>query len=327
MSKNILKLSNISKSFNGNKVLDNLNLEINEGEIFGIIGVSGSGKTTLLNTMIGFLSPDDGEVLFRLFHLLEYKNAEENFRSVIKQSIEAKKTFGYATQKPSFYPNLSVYENLDYFGSLYGMTQDSIKSNIKTLLALMSLSEWKNILAKNLSGGMQRRLDIACALIHDPKILMLDEPTSDLDPHLSKQIWELIREINRKGTTIVLSSHHLSELELYCTRVGILDQGKFLTVGTPFDVKDNFSKNEEIHLMTLSGNYDEIIKRLKDKDVIEMINKGSELVIKTEKPEKVLHRVLHIIEELNENLIDANIRKPTLDDIFEYLAKEKEKKK
>lgn len=327
MSKNIVKLVNLSKNFMGNKVLDNLNLDINEGEIFGIIGVSGSGKTTLLNTMIGFISPDDGEVLFRLFHLLEYKGTDENFRSVIRNSIDAKKTFGYATQKPSFYPQLTVNENLDYFGSMYGLSKDSRKSNIKTLLALMNLTEWKDSLAKNLSGGMSRRLDIACALVHDPKILLLDEPTSDLDPHLAKQIWELIREINRKGTTIILSSHHLSELELYCTRVGILDQGKFLTVGTPFDVKDNFSKNEEIHLMTLSGNYDEIIKKLKEKDIIEMINKGSELVIKTEKPEKVLHRALHVIEELNESLIDANIRKPTLDDIFEFIAKQKENKK
>lgn len=324
----VIKAKGVSKVFDRKIILDNVDMEINAGEIFGIIGASGSGKTTLLNIIIGFLKPEAGDVEFRNEHLLEHKDSN-SFRSVFKYNDDLKKIIGMASQVPSFYTNLTVKENLEYFGTLYGLNKDTLKSNTTTLINLMDLQGSENSLAKNLSGGMQRRLDMACALIHDPKILILDEPTADLDPLLRNHIWRLVRKINKRGTTILLSSHHLSELETLCSRIAILKEGKVLAVGTPNEIKDRFSKHEEIHLETFPGNYHQI-SDFKDKDVIREIakieDKGTKLVIYTSKPEIVLGELIRKLDQHKETIVDLKVTKPTLDEIF-IMITESEKDK
>jgi ABC-2 type transport system ATP-binding protein len=302
-------------------VLDHINLDIFSGEIFGIIGASGSGKTTLLSTLIGFLKTDSGDVLFKQEHLLDFYDSQEPFRSVFKKQNDVKRIFGFASQSPSFYSKLTVAENLDYFGTLYGLSKIDRQTNSRTLINLMGLTAAKDSLSENLSGGMQKRLDIACALVHDPKVLILDEPTADLDPFLRKHFWKLIKKINKKGTTIILASHNLNELEVLCNRVGILHQSRVASVGTPDQLKDQYSKDEEIHLETFPGNYDMIKDSIKHKNISKMENKGTELVIYTSQAEQVLHEILHIIEKHKESLIDVRLSKPSLDEVFLSLAK------
>ena len=321
MSNPIIKFENISKSYGKSRVLENINLDINSGEIFGVIGASGSGKTTLLSSMIGFVIVDKGDIKFKSEQLLAFQDPKETFRSIYSRQKSVKKMFGFASQSPSFYSKLTVYENLDYFGSLYGLPRDSRMSNINTLLNLMELKNKQDMLALNLSGGMQRRLDIACALMHDPKILILDEPTADLDPFLRRHILKLIKKINKKGTTIILSSHNLAELEVICSRIGILHDKNFLTVGSPDQIKRKFSNSEEIHIETFPGNYDALSKKLVDKNIISVKNLGTELVIYTSNPEMVLHKALHVIETSKESLIDVRLSKPSLDEVFLSLAK------
>jgi len=318
MSTPIFKVKGVSKVFDRRVVLDNIDLEINAGEIFGIIGASGSGKSTLLSILIGFLKPETGEVSFRTEHLLEHKDSHI-FRSVFKYTDELKKVVGMAAQNPSFYTTLTVKENLNYFGTLYSLTPDTLKSNVTTLINLMDLQGSENRQAKNLSGGMQRRLDMACSLIHDPRILILDEPTADLDPLLRNHIWRLVRKINKRGTTIILASHHLSELELLCSRIAILKEGKVLAIGTPNELKQRFSQHEEIHLETFPGNYDQIsnIKNAEAlKEIARIEDKGTKLVIYTSKPEVVLNALMKKLEELKETIVDLKVTRPTLDEIF-----------
>ncbi|MBR9675901.1 ABC transporter ATP-binding protein [Candidatus Woesearchaeota archaeon] len=326
MSNVILRFKDVAKQYGNNLVLDHVNLDIFAGEIFGIIGASGSGKTTLLSSMIGFLKIDSGDILFKEEHLLDFYDNQQPFRSVFKKQNEVKRIFGFASQEPSFYTKLTVYENLDYFGSLYGLSKPDRRTNIITLLNLMGLVTAKDVLADHLSGGMQKRLDIACALIHDPKVLILDEPTADLDPFLRKHFWKLIKKINKKGTTIVLASHNLQELETLCNRISILHQSKIVSVGTPDQLKDKYSKDEEIHLETFPGNYKKLIGSLQHKNITKMENKGTELVIYTSQAEKVLHELLHLIEKNNESLIDVRLSKPSLDEVFLSLAKKSRKK-
>ena len=332
MSAPIFKVNKVSKVFDRRVILDDIDLEINAGEIFGIIGASGSGKTTLLNILIGFIKPETGDVLFRDDHLLDHKDSRA-FKSVLSHSDELKKIVGMASQTPSFYNTLTVRENLDYFGSLYGLSVSSLKSNTETLIHLMDLQGSESRQAKNLSGGMQRRLDMGCSLMHDPKILILDEPTADLDPLLRNHIWRLVRKINKRGTTIVLASHHLSELELLCTRIAILKEGKVLAVGTPNEIKERFAKHEEIHLETFPGNYN-LISNIKDKDVLKEIarieDKGTKLVIYTSKPEIVLGEIIKKLDEHKETIVDLKVTKPTLDEIFIMITeseKDKEEEK
>ncbi|RJQ17278.1 ABC transporter ATP-binding protein [Candidatus Woesearchaeota archaeon] len=324
MAHTVFKVNNITKVFGKHVVLKDLTFDINAGEIFGIIGTSGSGKTTLLNTIIGFLRPEIGNILFREEHLLNFKD-EDAFVSVSEKPFDLKRIIGFAAQTPSFYGELTALENLEYFGTLHGLSYDALRTNINTLLKLMELEEFKNTKSKNLSGGMARRLDIACALVHDPKVLILDEPTADLDPILRNHIWKLIQKINNKGTTIILSSHLLNEIELLCHRIAILHEGTIIDIGTMEEIKNKFSKNEEIHIETYPGNYKELAK-LADADIARIENKGHELVIYTKKPSKVLKLMLSKIETMNEKIIDLKVNKPSLDDVFMSLAKKKEEK-
>jgi len=327
MSNIVLKIVDLTKKFGKKTILNKVNLDIRSGEIFGIIGLSGSGKTTLLNTIIGFLQPEGGDILFKLEHLLEYNDDKISYRSVFKNVNDIKKSFGFAAQTPSFYHKLSSVENLQYFGNLYNLSNDIRNTNSEILLQLMGLHDSRKLPAKHLSGGMQKRLDIACALIHDPKVLILDEPTADLDPILRKQMWYLIKQINEKGTTIVLSSHFLDELEQLCDRVGILYDSKIIRAGTPNEIKNFYSKEEEIKLETSPGRYNKIINALK-KDTKQLAIKrmaieDNKLIIYTQKAELSLHEVLHILEEMDEILIDVVVEKPTLQEVLERLIESK----
>lgn len=330
MGDDILKIQDVTKKFGHKTILNKVNLNIRSGEIFGIIGLSGSGKTTLLNTIIGFLNPDSGDVLFKLEHLLNYKDDSLSYRSVYKNINDIKRSFGFAAQSPSFYRKLTSMENLSYFGDLYNLSNDVKKTNSDILLQLMGIYDARNLQSSNMSGGMQKRLDIACALIHDPKLLILDEPTADLDPILRKQMWYLIKQINEKGTTIILSSHFLDELELLCDRVGILYKGQIIKAGTPNEIKNFYSKEEEIKLETSPGKYNKIInalkKETKELSIKRMAIEDNKLIIYTQKAERSLHQVLHILEDLDEILIDVIVEKPTLQEVLERLISKKDEK-
>ena len=186
----LIEVKGVTKNFEDKRILNDVSLSINENEILGIIGQSGAGKTVLMKIIIGFYKPDKGKVLY----------STKGLKSNIK---EIKKKVGFASQHHSIYPDLSVKENLRYFGNLYGMKRKEIKNRIPEVLKLVELSGYKNKLAIKMSGGMNRRLDIACALMHSPKILILDEPVSGLDPVLRKHMTKLIQKIRQEGTTII----------------------------------------------------------------------------------------------------------------------------
>jgi ABC-2 type transport system ATP-binding protein len=316
MKSPILKLENIRKEFSGNVVLDGINIEIYSGEILGIIGSSGSGKTTFLNTLIGFLPPDSGEIYF-------YEGDTEKLekKSIFENHDMLKKKFGFASQVPSFYSKLTVFENLDYFGSLYNLSKEARLHNINTLLDLVELSAARDVISENLSGGMQRRLDIACSLIHNPDILILDEPTSDLDPMLGRHIWSIIQRINKRGTTIIVASHNFPEIEANCTRIGIIAKGKMIHLGSLHELTSTLSKGQEIHVETYPGNYEKILKLINDPLIIGKENRGNELIIHTSKPDKVLTKLLNVLFQAEESLMDLRISRLNLGDVFTKVSR------
>lgn len=318
MKEDLLIVEGLTKTFGSKKILSDVNLTIKEGEIHGIIGSSGSGKTTLLNAIIGFVKPEAGSVKFRQRNLVAGTSfGDDVFADVFRKQRQFKQTYGFASQEPSFYEKLTVIENLKYFGSLYDLTKESLNSNIRTLLKLMDLENSSNQLAKNLSGGMERRLDIACSMIHNPDILILDEPTADLDPVLRKNIWDLIREINKRGTTIILSSHHLNELEDLCSRITIIKDSQVEVTSTPDELMNKYVTTQFLLLETQPGNYEAILKDFKKyKEIVSVDYDDSGLKAQIKMEKNILNDLIKKVESKKEKITSLRLVKPNLDQVF-----------
>jgi len=328
MNEPLLKVEGIRKSYGHATILNGISLDIMPGEIIGIIGASGSGKTSLLNTIIGFIKPDEGDIKFKQPKIVAH-NDNAIYKSVYKHQKIMKNMYGFAAQVPSFYEKLTVRENLNYFGELYELSKDTLSANVSTLLNLLDLENSANVLGKNLSGGMERRLDIACALVHNPQILIMDEPTADLDPVLRNNIWKLIQKINSKGTTIILSSHHLNELETLCSRIAILKEGKIIAIGSAEQLKKKFSHDKEIRIQSYPGNYNELGKFLQAKfknKIRSFKNQGNELLLICDKPEEILNDLILALERKREKILELKIVKQSLDQLFISLSEERKKK-
>lgn len=307
----LLELQNVTKKFGKHFVLKDITCKIYQGEIFGIIGVSGGGKTTLLNILIGFYKHTSGDIVF-------------NKRKHWKHITLVHKIFGFARQEGSYYPNLTVEENLRFFGRMYNMPNDRIEQRMKDLLNFMGLEDAQDKLAQNLSTGMQRRLDLACALIHEPAVLILDEPTEDLDPTLRKEMLSLITRVNQEeGTTIIITSHLLGELEDICTRIAILHEGSFVQIGSTLELKESYSQNQEVHFTLKSGNYQKLLKQLNQELISSVVTKPHQVTIYTPNGEKLLRNILTQAGELNEEIIELALGKPSLEEVFEALTQQR----
>lgn len=316
MPKTIIKLENISKAFGRKVVLKDINLEIKEGEIYGIIGMSGSGKSTILSIMADLIKPDRGKVLYNI-------GKEEKFYQISKKSDQIKKSFGYSFQTPSFHSMLTVEENIKHFSTLYGLPTKFGKANVDILLKMVELSDARQVLGKDLSGGMQKRLGFACALVHSPQILFLDEPTANLDPVLRKATWAALKKIKAKGTTIVIASQLLTELDDFCNRICIIHQGKIIKEGPVEKIKKDYSPDLEIHLKSEPGNYKKIITEIKKNKMLvdKLVNEGTKLIIYAKEGEVTLHKLIHILEKVKENPTYIDLEKPPLSEIFASIIK------
>ena len=311
--KTIIKFDNYVKVYRHRVVLDNVNLEIEEGKIHGIVGMSGAGKTTLLNSMIGFVQPDAGDVLF---------NLNGQFKSVYSHPLVINRMFGFSSQHPSVYPQLSVEENLSHFGSLYDVPRKLKYDSIKHLLDLTNLEDARHKLANQLSGGMQKRLSIACALVHSPEILILDEPTSDLDPILRKQTWNIVKEVNKQGKTVIVTSHFLDEVEAFCDDVAVLNDGRVVEQGSLDELKDKYAKNYDVYLSTAEKQYETIIERLKQYPQVKInsYSIGDELFINSDSYQ-VLHYLLNVVNYSNQKIKQVRFSRPDLETVFKKIVK------
>lgn len=320
--KDIIRADSVVKILGNSVIIYDATLDVKDGEIFGLIGPSGSGKTTLLRILIGFFKAEKGDVLVRSSFLKD--RSHELYTSVMKDDEAVKSVFGFASQDPSIYMNLTAEENLRYFGALQGLEAEDIEKTMDILLTLMDLQPARKTLGKNLSGGMQRRLDIACAMIHKPKLLILDEPTADLDPFLRRHIWDMIRKINERGTTVIVSSHELADVERICDRVAVVHHGKILEVDTPEKIKKKFINVEQIRLQTFPGKYKKLRRLLDDDDITEIDEEGQQLIITTREAEKTLPKIIEALQEAKESLTSIRVEASSLDKVFLQLAEEDE---
>ena len=224
----VFQTDDLVKTFGDLRAVDGLDLAVLKGEIYGLVGPSGAGKTTLIRMLCGLAAPTEGEA-----RLLGARMPAD------RRHVEQR--FGYMPQERAVYRDLTVAENLLFFGRLYGMSRSHIKERTTELLELMRLPRQAHQLASSLSGGEKQRLSLACALLHQPDALLLDEPTIGLDPALRREFWDHFHELNQRGQTILLSTHYLHEAE-WCGRVGLIQRGQLVAEGTPDELRTAASK-------------------------------------------------------------------------------------
>lgn len=250
MGEVILKTTDLTKKYNNKVVVDNLNIEIQKGEIFGLLGPNGAGKSTTMNMICSLVRPTAGQI-------------ELMGKNPWKQKKEVIHKIGYIPQELAIHGNLKAWENVELFTSLYGIKGQQLKKAVDDSLEYVGLAERRGEFAKNFSGGMKRRLNIACALGHNPELLIFDEPTVGIDPQSRNFILDKIKESNAKGTTVIYTSHYMEEVEAICSRIAIMDNGKIIACGTASELKKLVSGGDdsitlEVVFLTLTG------KKLRD---------------------------------------------------------------
>lgn len=241
MFEEAIKLQNLSKRFEDKTALENLCLQVQKGELFGLLGPNGAGKTTTINILCGLVKPTSG-----LATVCGY--------DVQKEIGKIKELIGVCTQETAVYPYLTGAENVELFGNLYAIDKKMLKERSRVLLTTMGLDEDAKRKAAKYSGGMKRRLSLALALIHDPSVIFLDEPTVAMDPQSRRAVWDFIRFQKNQGKTVILTTHSMEEAEELCDRVGIIDNGKLIALGAPKElVAKNQVKNLEELFIKLTG--------------------------------------------------------------------------
>ena len=299
----VVKIENLVKRYGDLVAVDHFNLEIEEGEIFGLLGPNGSGKSTTIHCLLSLLSYDKGHI-------------EIFGQEMTPASYDIKKDIGIIMQNVAVFQELTVYENIDYFCGLYVPEKGQRKRLVEEAIEFAGLSEFRKFYPKKLSGGLLRRLNIACGIAHKPKLIILDEPTVAVDPQSRNKILEGIRELNRQGATIIYTTHYMEEVEQICTRIAIMDKGRNLALGTKDELKAMIDLGETIHMevMELSEEVSDAIRTLPH--VISVSYDKGLLKVRFSKGKHNLLRLLDLLKEKEIAFGNVHSELPTLNDVF-----------
>lgn len=303
MSTPVIKINNLVKRYHELLALDHFNLEIDEGEVFGLLGPNGSGKTTTMNCILSLLSYDKGSI-------------EVFGKEMRPDSYELKRQIGVVMQNVAVFDELTVYENIDYFCGLYIQDKAVRKQYVEEAMEFVGLQEFRKFFPRKLSGGLLRRLNIACGIAHKPKLIFLDEPTVAVDPQSRNKILEGIEELNRKGATIVYTSHYMEEVEQICTRIAIMDKGKNLAIGTKEELKQMIKKSEEIRIEMVDIPKEYLAEIRNIKHVYEVCFENHQLHVLCSGGKHNLLRILDYLQSKELSFGRVYSELPTLNDVF-----------
>ena len=303
---NAIELNSLTKKFKKSIAIDNISLNVEEGEIFGFLGPNGAGKSTTMMILTTLLKPTSG-------------NASVCSFDVVTNPSKVRQNIGYVQQEIGIDEYLTARENLQFQCKISHISKEQIKNRIEEVLDLVELKEKQDEQSITFSGGMRKRLDIACGLIHRPKVLFLDEPTVGLDIQTRRKIWEYIRKIHKEfGMTIFVSTHYMEEADNLCDRIGIIDYGKIQIVDTPQSMKNKL----ETDMITFSVLPNEIkkaqfIEKLKTLDLIKNVNiNETNMTIQSSDSTQVIPKIFQISSEIGLHIDSFVLNKPTLDDVF-----------
>ena len=301
--KKIIEVKNLSKSYKNLKAIDDLSFDVYEGEILGLLGPNGSGKSTTINSILNLLKFEKGTI--KIFG-----------KEMKPDAYDIKRNIGVIFQEVAVFEELTVCENIDYFCGLYVSDKLLRKSYVEDAINLVGLKEFTKFYPKQLSGGLLRRLNIACGIAHKPKLIFLDEPTVAVDPQSRNNILDGIKKLRDEGATIVYTTHYMEEVEMICDRIIILDKGKIIAEGTTDELKA-LAKLEEKITVEVKDLSEKIIDEIKEfKTVLDLSYQGSTLVIVYKRGKDNLGELIDYLHEKKVTYSKIFSERPTLNDVF-----------
>ena len=304
----MIEIKDVTKSYGRHKVLQNVSFEIMEGELFGLLGPNGAGKSTLIDILTGIQSMDSGEIFI-------------NGKSIKTDKVEIRKHLGLVPQDIALLEELNAVDNLEYFGGLYGLAGQELKSQIEKLLEVAGLTDKKKEKVKNYSGGMKRRLNIAVAMLHNPSILILDEPTVGVDAQSRQHIFDYIQSLAEQGTTILYTSHYMEEIETLCKRVFILDLGEEVAYGTKEEVKKLVGHTQTVALTLdrVPAGFDEVLKNSENGIQFVTVD-GQDIDLTIDQTIFSMMKLIEQVEQAQLVIKSVNVKETTLEEAFLQLT-------
>ena len=302
-----IESSNLTKKFDKVTAVNNLNLTIEEGEIFGFLGPNGAGKSTTIRMLCGILEPTSG-------------SATVGGYNIITEADEIKTIIGYMSQSFGLYQDLTVEENLAFFSKLYITDKKDAARQREEIIETTGLGKYLKYLAANLSGGWKQRLALACAVVHRPRILFLDEPTAGIDPVSRRIMWDFLYDLARSGMTLFVTTHYMEEAER-CNKIGFIWEGNLVAYDTPQGMKDNFNLYQIIKIQCKKIN--EVFKLLQGHKLIKDINiYGDALHLAVDSAEEAMPALNHFLKEKDIKIKEMNTISPSIEDVFVALSKQ-----
>lgn len=299
----VIKVKNLVKRYDELIALDHFNLEVKEGEIFGLLGPNGSGKTTAINCILSLLKYDKGTI-------------EIYDKPMMPDAYDIKRNIGIIMQNVAVFEELTVYENIYYFCGMYVSDKKKRRDLVEEAIEFVGLGDFRKFYPKKLSGGLLRRLNIACGIAHKPKLIILDEPTVAVDPQSRNNILEGIQKLNKAGATIVYTSHYMEEVEEICTRIAIMDKGKIIATGTNEELKGMINSGEKLTVETLKIE-NSILEGVRSlPNIVSVEYNGNLLVAKSSRGKNNLVALLDYLKSKSIAIGKIYSEPPTLNDVF-----------
>ncbi|MFO7792094.1 MAG: ABC transporter ATP-binding protein [Candidatus Saliniplasma sp.] len=302
-----VEASGLSKTFGDVEAVKDVSFNVEKGEFFGFLGPNGAGKTTTIRMLTGLITPDSGEAFIEGVDPHKYP-------------IHAKMNMGVIPEFGNIYEDLTAEENLHLAGKFYGMSKKEREERTREILKMMKLEDRAKDILQNFSKGMKQRVNIGCAIIHEPPVLFLDEPTSGLDVQSKRLVVDIIQKMKRRGTTIFLTTHNIQEANELCERVGIINKGKLVAIDSPEKLRNTFDKTQSIEV-SLEGDLDKDV--LQNDHVNKIEKSGDKFTIFTDDPDITVKKLVKLTDEEDIQIISLSTRGPSLEEAFVRLTGDK----
>ncbi len=303
----IVQVTDLVKRFGDLTAVDGVSFSIEQGEVFGLLGPNGAGKTTTISMISTLIDPDGGDVIV-------------DGSSILKNPTAVKRALGVVPQEIALYPTLSAAENLTFWGRMYGLSGPALKSAVASALEMAGLEDRAKERVEKYSGGMKRRINIAAGILHQPKVLLMDEPTVGIDPQSRNHILETVKQLNASGMTVLYTSHYMEEVEFLCDRIGIMDHGKIIAMGTLNELRDVVGGMDVVSA-TVSSVSDTVLAAVRALEGVQSADRAEDrLDVLTKSSGSILGKLVSTLECEGAHVTSITVTEPNLESVFLHLT-------